>query len=112
MAGPLSLEEARTLLDDGTARGLFVRRGDMLWAFSHVLVREAFYRELAPEQQRALHALIAQALERRVDQGAEDLLSPLAHHAAAGAAERRCPGSVAHRTAYGRTRGSHSQPLR
>lgn len=82
--------DVRAALDDATTRGLLVRRGDDRWGFSHVLVREAFYRELADDRRRALHRAIAIALAKRVDRTAgsaergvatETLLTTLAHHA-------------------------------
>ena len=71
----------RRRLDDAATRGLLVRRGEDRWAFSHALVREAFYRDLAKDAARALHARIATALARRVASGASALLPTLAHHA-------------------------------
>ncbi len=75
------VDVVQALLAAATARGLLGPRGEGRWAFSHVLVREAFYRELAPERARALHERIAAALAARVDKGAIALLPTLAHHA-------------------------------
>ncbi len=76
---PLDVVQGR--LADATARGLMARRGDDRWTFSHVLVREAFYRELLPERARAIHASIATVLGARVERGVDALLPTLAHHA-------------------------------
>ncbi len=73
----------RRHLDAARARGLLVRRGEDRSAFSHVLVREVFYRDLTKHAARALHARIAAALARRVANGASALVPTLAHHALA-----------------------------
>ncbi len=78
-----SADEVRALLESATVRGLLVRRGDDRWAFGHVLIREAFYRELPAPQRASIHVAVCAALRRRVDEGAEDHLATLAHHALA-----------------------------
>ena len=79
LATPVDVVQAR--LAEATTRGLLLSRGEGRWAFSHVLVREAFYRELAPDRARAIHGRIAASLATRVDKGAAALLPTLAHHA-------------------------------
>jgi tetratricopeptide (TPR) repeat protein len=79
-AASLSLDDARRALEEATARGLLVRRSEDRWVFAHVLVREAFYKELSPERRRALHAAIAGALAKRIETGREAELATLAHH--------------------------------
>ncbi|CAN5669152.1 AAA family ATPase [soil metagenome] len=48
--------------------------------FSHDLVREAVYQEQAPTQRAALHAQIAETLEKLYGSSPEDHLAELAHH--------------------------------
>ena len=72
--------EVEELLADAVARGLMVRRGDDRWAFSHLLVREAFHADLPPRRRSALHAAAAAALAGRVEQGRSDEVAALAHH--------------------------------
>jgi tetratricopeptide (TPR) repeat protein len=77
--------ETLAALEDATLRGLLVRRGPERWAFSHVLVREAFYRSLPPDQRCALHHSIVVAWGERARAGvaSEPFLAALAHHAMA-----------------------------
>lgn len=84
--------DVASALDEATARGLLVRRSEERWAFSHVLVREAFYRQLASDRRRAVHAAVANALEKRLQArpgmaehrvAGEALMPTLAHHAMA-----------------------------
>ncbi|HVH41653.1 MAG TPA: AAA family ATPase [Labilithrix sp.] len=63
-AAERSVDAARSALEEATTRGLLLRRSEDRWAFSHVLVREAFYRELTTDRRRVLHATIAAALQR------------------------------------------------
>jgi tetratricopeptide (TPR) repeat protein len=74
-------EEVRRGLEEATRRGILVQRRDDRWSFSHVLVREAFYREMPESRRSELHATVKSALERRIAKGGEPHLSTLAHHA-------------------------------
>ncbi len=80
LASGVQVSEVRAAIADAVARGLLVRRGDDRFAFSHVLVREAIYRELSDERRREVHRAIALALEKR---DTEVLSATLAHHALA-----------------------------
>jgi tetratricopeptide (TPR) repeat protein len=75
------LESVRWGLEEAVRRGILLRRGDDRWSFSHVLVREAFYREMPEAKRSGLHATVKGVLERRVARGTEQQLSTLAHHA-------------------------------
>jgi hypothetical protein len=81
--------ETLEALEEAKARGLLVRRRDERWAFSHVLVREAFYSQLATEVRRSTHHRVAVALAKRgpkewAERGMEtELLATTAHHAMA-----------------------------
>ena len=77
------LEAIRRELDAASARGLLVSRGETRWTFAHVLVREAFYRELDASERAAIHARCAAAFRVRVDRGEEEHIATLAHHALA-----------------------------
>jgi tetratricopeptide (TPR) repeat protein len=81
------LAEVRQHLDSATALGLLTARPAERWVFSHVLVREAFYRELTAERRAAIHARISEVLRRRVRTGDEEHLATLAHHAIAALPE-------------------------
>lgn len=72
-----SLEPRATdLVEEGARLGFLVRRDEGTWAFSHVLVREAFYQSIPAHERRKLHASIARAL-------GDDQLSARAVHALA-----------------------------
>jgi hypothetical protein len=58
--------------------GVLVERGQHRLVFSHELVREALYRELAPALRVALHRAVAEALDGRG--GGERPWAELAHH--------------------------------
>jgi len=79
----LTASEVQRRFETALARGLLLDRGSERWAFSHVLVREAFYRELSASRRSELHRAAALALEKRVLAGAEQYLETLAHHALA-----------------------------
>ncbi len=82
----------RCALEDGSGRGLLVRRSEHRFAFAHVLVREALYRQLSSDRRCELHRACAVVLDERVRQqpdasegrGAHEAgLAALAHHALA-----------------------------
>jgi tetratricopeptide (TPR) repeat protein len=80
----LPREDVQRALDAAALRGLLVKRAENRWAFSHVLVREAFYHELSERRRCELHAAVASCLKRRVAlAGGEQQLATLAHHALA-----------------------------
>jgi tetratricopeptide (TPR) repeat protein len=84
-------------LEEAEERGLLVRRREDRWAFSHVLVREAFYCQLVTERRRATHHRIAVALGKRggAKQGAQtELLATMAHHAMAALPMGDAEGAV------------------
>ena len=60
-------------------------QSDTRWRFSHALVREVLYRDLAPEVRRAQHGRIGEALARH-DDSATPPCAELAHHALEGPA--------------------------
>ena len=70
------------------------------YAFSHALVREATYEDLAPGARAALHAAIADALEAS-GAAADDRLPLLATHAFEGAQAGDAARAVRHQTAAG-----------
>jgi tetratricopeptide (TPR) repeat protein len=76
-----SLPAVLSRLETGGARGLLARRSDDDWSFSHVLVREAFYRELPAVRRTALHDSLAAVLSKQVARGSEESLATWAHHA-------------------------------
>jgi tetratricopeptide (TPR) repeat protein len=80
-AAPLDPDAARRALEEATRRGFLSIAGEDRWVFSHVLVREAFYQQLAPDLRRDVHRRVAESLGRRIEAGHDELLSPLAHHA-------------------------------
>jgi len=65
---------------DASRTGIFGQRAGRPW-FSHALVREVLYRELAADQRAALHAAVGDALERTAGAGVTPPLVELAHHA-------------------------------
>jgi tetratricopeptide (TPR) repeat protein len=75
--------EARRCLEEAASRGLLTRKTPDRWVFTHVLVREAFYRELPAARRLAMHGSIARVLQKRVDAGDKQSLATLAHHAIA-----------------------------
>jgi hypothetical protein len=68
----------------GAARAGLLAEGPTGLRFSHALVREVLYRELAAERRRELHDRVGQALERLRADAAEPPLAELAHHALLG----------------------------
>jgi len=78
----MDVGEARQRLEEAASRGLLGRRPPDRWIFAHVLVREAFYREMPAARRSAVHAQILRGLRRS---GTGDAASPatLAHHAMA-----------------------------
>ena len=60
---------------------------DARFGFTHDLVREAIYRELAIAERARLHRRLAQALEVAMQHGAAIDASQLAHHYALGVAD-------------------------
>jgi len=79
-ASPRGLEDAVAAL---IASELVLRRGtgaDTIYIFKHALVQDAAYATLLRDQKRALHARIAEVLERRFPAVAETETEVLAHH--------------------------------
>jgi class 3 adenylate cyclase/predicted ATPase len=76
--------ELQAALDALVQSGLVFRRGTgstAVYAFKHALVQDAAYGTLPREPRRALHAGIAEALERQLPDIAESRPELLAHHA-------------------------------
>lgn len=76
-AHPARLREQLSAL---VAAGFLRERSHDAWSFSHALVRDALYRELAPDRRQALHLRCAEALDARIDRGAGGLARDRAHH--------------------------------
>jgi hypothetical protein len=83
---------------DASRAGIFGQRAGRPW-FSHALVREVLYRELGPDQRRALHAVVGAALERGTASGVEPPLMELAHHAIAAGTDLQRAADLAVRAA-------------
>jgi tetratricopeptide (TPR) repeat protein len=56
------------------------RTGLGRWRFAHVLIRDVLYESLSLPVRTGLHDRVGRALERQVDDTAQDRLSELAHH--------------------------------
>src|SRR5262249_39374842 len=59
---------------------LIVEESAERFAFRHALVRQAVYGQLLTRERQSLHRVIAEALERRVDESLESRLPALAYH--------------------------------
>ena len=70
-------------LGEAVRAGVLVDRGGRR-RFSHALVREVLYRDLAPDRRRALHGQVAAALERLHATAPSPPLAELAHHSLEG----------------------------
>ena len=80
---PLSEAELHLALDRLVAAGLLFRQGDppqAIYLFKHALVQDAAYSTLLREAKRALHARIAEVLERHFHDIANQHPELLAHH--------------------------------
>ena len=68
-------------LDELVAQGFIVRReGGHGYAFRHVLIRQAIYESLLPEDRAWLHGRSARAMEEHFPESAETQPEVLAHH--------------------------------
>jgi tetratricopeptide (TPR) repeat protein len=70
-------------LEQPRVDGLIVdtgRGGDPRFSFSHALVQETLYEDLAVLRRMELHRAVAEALEQRLGQPVEPPLAELAHH--------------------------------
>ena len=71
-------EEVERPLAEAERSGLLAATGPGAWRFSHVLVREALYRDLDPAARAAAHERVAAALERTARP--EEVAAQIAHH--------------------------------
>ena len=78
-------EQVAAALAGAARAGILNRAGERL-RFSHALVREVLYRELAPGPRRELHGRVGEALERLRGQAPTPPFAELAHHALEGPA--------------------------
>ena len=94
------------------ARGILVRDAAGALAFRHELARQAVLAQLAPEEQRHLHAHVLALLERHAPM-VHASLAQLAHHAAAAADAQRvltlAPSAAAEAAALGAHRQAAQQ---
>jgi class 3 adenylate cyclase/predicted ATPase len=72
--------ELRTTLDRLIRAGLLLRQGSATYFFKHALVRDVAYSTLLREPRRALHARIAETLERQFLEISENQPELLARH--------------------------------
>lgn len=92
------LRETLTTLQEAVAVGLVQENGGDSYTFSHAMIREALYAELAAASVRSLHRRIGEALE---ESDAVAQLSELAHHfGIAGVKDKAC--------SYFRQAGDHA----
>ena len=70
--------ELERRLDDADHAGLVLAQGRASWRFSHVLVREALYREIEPEARAEAHQRVAAALE--TSGRGDAVVAEIAHH--------------------------------
>ena len=102
--------ELQTALDALTGAGLLFRQGlppHARYLFKHALVQDAAYGTLLREARRALHALIAEALERQFAEIADTQPELLARHCAeAGQIEKSALPVGQGRGAVGRALGT------
>jgi hypothetical protein len=65
-------------LAEAERAGLLQAPSDGAWRFSHVLVREALYRDMDPDRRAQAHRAVAEILER--SSAAEEAVAEIAHH--------------------------------
>lgn len=90
------------------ARGILVRDAAGALAFRHELARQAVLAQLAPEEQRHLHAHVLALLERHAPM-VHAPLAQLAHHAAAAADAQRVLTLAPRAAAEAAALGAHRQ---
>lgn len=90
------------------ARGILVRDAAGALAFRHELARQAVLAQLAPEEQRHLHAHVLALLERHAPM-VHASLAQLAHHAAAAADAQRVLTLAPRAAAEAAALGAHRQ---
>lgn len=71
-----SVEDVVAGLEPAVAAGLLAPTDPAIYRFSHVLVREALYRDLPAPRRQELHLALARALEAR----GEEVATEIAHH--------------------------------
>ena len=73
----LSVPALTHALDEACAAAFMAPLGPGLYRFTHILVREVIHDAIPPEERRALHLAVAEALRRA---GGEPSWSEIAHH--------------------------------
>jgi DNA-binding CsgD family transcriptional regulator len=93
----LEAAELRDALREAVASHIVVTVGDESYGFRHALLREVVYDDLLPGERTEMHAVLAAALEQRIEggeQGAHITASAAHHWAAAGDQPRALPAAV------------------